>query len=373
MAKWLGNVVLLLGATAVGLGLAEVGTRLLAPQVLVRAYSLPDPEVGNTMRPSALYHDTYFGADYWVRTNSAGLRMDEEVDMSPSRRRVVVYGDSYVFGWGVNAEDSFFTLIKRTIEAQDPTLQLLNAGVGAYSTGHVKKQLDRNLFAPIAAVYFFNSNDVLDNAITDINYRVADYRFVSNGTVEIEDRKVFAPWKRFLLIYTPYGWLNQHSHLFMLAKEALKRGSLWNGAVATEGGPSYTVTGEYTDAQVERLVALSLAHMRRVVAAARGIPLLVVWIPSPDEMFRPELSQVHLLVATRVGLANLAGELGTFTFVDLVPLIRRGPEWTARSNRMHQADGHFSVEGNRWFAELVVGPISKFLDYTLNTGVGTRR
>jgi len=362
MAKWLGNVVLLLGATAVGLGLAEVGTRLLAPQVLVRAYSLPDPELGFTMRPSALYHDTYFG-DYWVRTNSAGLRMDEEVDMSPSRRRVVVYGDSFVFGWGVNAEDSFFTLIKRTVEAQDPTLQLLNAGVGAYSTGHVKKQLDRNLFAPIAAVYFFNPNDVLDNASTDINYRVADHRFLSNGTVEIEDRKVFAPWKRFLLMYTPYGWLNQHSHLFVLGKEALKRGILWNRAVVTEEGPSYTVTRVSADADQVALVELSLAHMRRVVAAARGIPLLVVWIPSYYDMFNPdpELPEVRLLAAMREGLANLAGEPATFTFVDSVPLIRRGREWAARSNRMHQADGHFSVKGNRWFAQLIVGPISKFL------------
>jgi hypothetical protein len=101
--------------------------------------------------------------------------------------------------------------------------------------------------------------------------------------------------------------------------------------------------------------------VRRVVAAARGIPLLVVWMPSSEEMFRPELPQVRLLASMRAGLANLAGEPGSFAFVDSVSLIRRGPEWTGRSQRMHQADGHFSAEGNRWFAELVVGPISKFL------------
>lgn len=73
-----------------------------------------------------------------VRTNSHGMRGEEiSVEKPEGVFRIAVLGDSFVFGWGVEEEESFVSLIgKRLTElsGDDVRVQMLNFGVPGYST-----------------------------------------------------------------------------------------------------------------------------------------------------------------------------------------------------------------------------------------------
>lgn len=388
-----GNLLLLLVILSLGLGLMELGVRGLRPQQLVRAYGLPDAEIGTRLRPAARYHDRY-GNDYWVRINAAGFRQDDEVDSSPTRRRVLVFGDSFTFGFGVNYEDGFFAIEKQRLEAARPGLQLLNAAVPAFSTGHVRKLLARLIpeHDPVALVYFFNNNDILDNAITDPDYRVSTYSLGPAGDVKLADALVYPPVKRFLLLHTPYDWLNQNSHLFVLGKDLLKRAIGFKGTITLPeigspattpsvvpsmgvppsepaNAPAYTVSAEQARAvegKIDQMVRISLAHMRLLLQTAGGRPLLVVWIPSAEEMELPgrsDLPQAKLFSAMRQALAELAAETGSFRFFDTTRTIPATPDWLERAPALRfVGDGHFNPAGNRWFADHIDGALTQTLN-----------
>ena len=73
---------------------------------------------------------------YYIRTNSIGIRDDRE--FAPSRpegiRRILLFGDSFTFGSGVDVEKRYSNIIERTID----NLEIMNFGLG--STG-----IDRQL------------------------------------------------------------------------------------------------------------------------------------------------------------------------------------------------------------------------------------
>lgn len=67
---------------------------------------------------------------YWdvrVRTNSEGWRDRES---NPGLRTVLGLGDSFAFGWGVELEESFYSLIQRGLSRRE-RIELIQAGAPA--------------------------------------------------------------------------------------------------------------------------------------------------------------------------------------------------------------------------------------------------
>ncbi len=384
------NLLLFLAFLVAGLLIMEWGVRALAPQALVRGYNIPDPELGTYMAPSVHYTDPYsFEGPYEVRTNAMGFRMDEEVSTSPDRLRVMVYGDSFTFGWGLDIQDTYFRALKTIAETANPRLQLLNAAVGGYGTGHVKKLMARHIPAiePAAIVYFFNNNDLLDNAIEDIDYQVTKLTFSETGEARLVDVKPFAPWKRFLITYTPYGWLNRRSHLFVLVKDQLKKILNWKRYLVRPkvstvplpakpkiAEPAFTLKlprESQTREALNRLVYLSELHVQRIahIAHAAGVPMLLIWVPAPSEMFPPKkpTAEIRLLEKGRAMLRGLASQMEGIDFIDVVSKIDHDQAWRDRQSTLRLSDGHFNAAGSAWYAALVREPLLDFLK-TVGTG-----
>lgn len=72
-----------------------------------------------------------------VRINALGLR-ERDIDhpRPPGVRRVLMLGDSLIFGWGVAAEATTSRRLEATLNQRDPggRWQVINAGVGNYNT-----------------------------------------------------------------------------------------------------------------------------------------------------------------------------------------------------------------------------------------------
>lgn len=353
----IGSFFLLAVSLIISLAMAEWAVRWLRPQKLVRAYTAPDAELGNVNRPNQDFFDAHGLPHYsfHVRTNGLAMRMDDEVD--PGREKIIVLGDSFTFGWGVEVEDSFVRILKSGIEASFGGLQLLNAGHGGYSTGHVLKTLKKyaEMIALSGAVYFMNYNDLRDNTNKNINYQVVSFVAGEDGSITLKDRKVYSPVKRFLLLHTPYGWLNQHSNLFVFVKKLVK-GHPEN----QPREPAVQVDMEEIPVEEQLLMKkVSLAHLRRLADFCRGknLPFLIVWVPAPSEIFESGNSFYRTFKEELVSDPEILS--GGVNFYDPTGQFKLLSAAKKKSD-LYFPDGHYTREGNTLYAGALRNTMFKF-------------
>lgn len=136
-------VVTLLGA-AEGL-LRLVGVRPpVRPRLLLRAIDVDidfpfmraDPDLFWSPRPG--FEGEFLGQP--VRINALGLRGGEVVEPKPAgRTRVVCFGDSITFGYGVGDQETYAFLLGRELAGRG--VETVNAGVTGYTSHQVLRRL----------------------------------------------------------------------------------------------------------------------------------------------------------------------------------------------------------------------------------------
>jgi len=99
-----------------------------------------------------------------ILINSKGMRDDEpRAEKTPTLRRIVVLGDSTTFGYGVEAEETYSTVMEELLSEAAPDLQFeaLNMGVCGYNTMDEAAVLEyRGLaYEPDLVVIGYNLND----------------------------------------------------------------------------------------------------------------------------------------------------------------------------------------------------------------------
>lgn len=165
------RLALLVFGLAVGLTLAEVGAHLREQQWL-KGFNQYNAQNVNSFRTDHLvYHHGFIpNAQARVRTqeydieyriNSLGMR-DEEMDHG--KYKVLVLGDSYTEGFGVNKEDS----IPGYLDTLGINADFLNAGVASFSAMlyylYAKARLDE--IKPRLVLVFLDANDPADDYMT---------------------------------------------------------------------------------------------------------------------------------------------------------------------------------------------------------------
>lgn len=95
-----------------------------------------------------------------VRVNSLGFREDSESRFE-GHVRVVVLGDSVVFGTGLSQEQTVPAALQRLIDPAGESVKVLNAGVPGYALAQMPERLREALdaYRPHAVVYLLNLND----------------------------------------------------------------------------------------------------------------------------------------------------------------------------------------------------------------------
>ncbi|HET7292272.1 MAG TPA: hypothetical protein VFM88_07600 [Vicinamibacteria bacterium] len=128
----------------------------------VMAQSLPecaiyDPGLFYTLRPgSCRFRNREY--DTTLRINSQGLRDSEEALAAPE---IIVLGDSFAMGWGVQQEEAFPQVLARASGRR-----VLNAGVPSYGTVREARLLDRLDTSRLRfLVVEYSSNDSEENRL----------------------------------------------------------------------------------------------------------------------------------------------------------------------------------------------------------------
>lgn len=146
-------------------GALEIGLRLFWDGFYVKtpgAYSEPDPVRGWRNRPHTrvAYGEAEFNTV--VAHNSFGHRSREiPLERTPGRVRILVLGDSFTYGVGVENHETF----SARLEQLDPRLEVINTGVNGYGTAQELLLLrDEGLaFQPDLVLVAFFWNDVVDS------------------------------------------------------------------------------------------------------------------------------------------------------------------------------------------------------------------
>jgi len=147
---------------------SELAARVVFPQWAPRTGRLTefwryDPDYGWAHVPNATGEFASYGFNTTVTINSAGFRGPEvSVGKNSSKYRVLVLGDSFVWGYGVEQAEIFTA----RMQSLCPGLDVVNFGVSGYSTDQ-ELLLFRNrglAYQPDMVLLLVAANDYEENA-----------------------------------------------------------------------------------------------------------------------------------------------------------------------------------------------------------------
>jgi len=128
------------------------------------AYSESDPELGWALRPNVSVDVVRPDHRYRVSTNSLGLRGGEL--RAPSSRRILLIGDSYAFGEGVDDDQTIASHLQSMLdERYGSSFEVVNGGVYGYGAlqalGSMRRLWDS--VRPAVVIYIHCGNDFADD------------------------------------------------------------------------------------------------------------------------------------------------------------------------------------------------------------------
>ena len=280
MSRWSVRVAAVLLGACVPLLLAEIGLRIWLPHV--RESALPgrllaiSDDLGWSFRSSttARHRSRYFDVEYHI--NSMGFRDAPRTERRGVRPyRLVLYGDSMVFGWGIPAQARFSNLL----EDDGRALEAWNHATPGYGLDQQILLYEREAHAiDVDEVVFFVSTSTIERLYSGKIYAKYKPRFVleHDGRVRLvpvprfRNRAVSTAYRLLSPFYLPY---------FLQVRVARARAAVMPRVLRASGDPP--VPARYVG-------PFELALMRRAIAVTRAahhrMALLVANLPQADRL-----------------------------------------------------------------------------------------
>ena len=339
----MGQGCLLLAASSlVSLGLAELAVRALGHRPLAlhadrKTFWVHDPMLGWHHRPGQAGTFVLGGIRVEVRHNQRGLRdHDHPYPRVDGKKRILVIGDSFVWGYGVGQDESFAERMEKTLG----DVEVINAGVSGYSTDQELLWLqDEGMkYRPDLVILVLSGNDDAMNRrrVAYFVYPKPAFRFGQEGELVLDN----VPIPR-------ASALRRIAHLGS-SRSALINLGVGRGAAVLRGSrsePELEESGLETSGAVEsKPFALTAALVDEIgaVAAAGGARLLV----AATGMFWPpdSVGTYPQLIAT---LEQQGHEI-----VD----VESSPGFVEERMRLPN-DGHWNPEGHAFVAARLLDAI----------------
>jgi hypothetical protein len=207
--------------------LAEFALRTFAPQRTGPVQWAWDPELGPIPVPNQSGTRSLPGVyAYRYRNNSGGFRGAREwSEAARARHRVLLLGDSFAYGIGVDDEDTFAAVAERRLRDGGADVAVVNAGVGGTGTEYALNLFRKRGAALRPEVVFLavHANDFEDNCRHEYYERRSD-----GSLVPVFPKPHPVRTKGWFASSRAYGWLIARSHLANWAKQAWLNSPLLN-------------------------------------------------------------------------------------------------------------------------------------------------
>ncbi|MFO0687440.1 MAG: GDSL-type esterase/lipase family protein [Myxococcota bacterium] len=337
-------------AFALSLFLIESATRILLPTPWIvprrpaeDPFLVPHPERGYAFRRS--FTNEWRSADYAVevRLNELGLRDGPLAEARAGGLRVLALGDSYTFGIGVEADETWPGVLEQRLEADLPDRHptVFDAGIPAYSARQIR-QLGEELLPQL------EPQIVILGLYTNSAWRVENPYVIFGQTLITTDRvgaMAIGRSNQLLITAFPPGplrsldlWLKQHLYVAAHLLALVHQGRHWPERPAPDESP----------AGVARAWAPVLAEIDRLDASVRAAGARLVVLPvnaqESDGSFSPHQARDNALLRDHC-LAR------SIELVDPLPALIA--EAKGRPIHRFPSDGHWTATAHALAAGLL--------------------
>lgn len=332
--------------------LMEVGLRTVAPCLAPPPVYEPHPIYGHFHILGSRGTNCSLEFTVAVNINERGLRADDSLGYAkpPGIQRVLVIGDSFTEGFGVEAEDAYAAQLEALLNADGTSVQVINGGVAGYGTAHALRFLMHEglQYQPDLVIYGFYPNDVSDSAGSNLFSLTADGA-LNPLPISISDD------------YQISSFLNNNFYTYRALNRALKFLGRQSGLIERPrelSWPIYRAALEEDEIQAWALTAALLQEMQRVVSAA-GARLLVVGLPEIFQVLDTRWEEVTAGSAEPLrrdapGIALAERIPPGVDYLDLLPVFQ---SYTDRSALYYPLDTHFTPDGHKLVAERIADRI----------------
>lgn len=342
------NLILFFVSTLCILSFLEIGTRLFVvrkrPQLIVkRASPAETRKEFSFLKPS--FEATLLSAEYEIeiKTNSEGFRDAEfSVNKPGGVFRILVAGDSFTYGIGVEADETYPKIMERILNErildQDLKYEVFNLGIPDIGTLEeleiirygMKYEPDLILLGLLVENRWAErGNDLCDN------FRYWDRLKRKKLPKAYPPRDSGVKAKMIRSLDSLHRLLINHSEFYFLLMTR-KGGSLRKHLVRLRESQNQERLNSAWEITREALKKI------RAIAQEKNLPLVVLFIPFSNDLGIPD-------PGLRDELVKLDRESGVNLF-DLSEALRRNKD----ENLYYQADGHWRPLGHRLSAEAAV-------------------
>jgi hypothetical protein len=298
MKRIAGSAVLVAGSLLFALLLGEVVMRALyKDQTVMFPRYHTDYRYGEYtlrgIRPNARFQHTSADGSWRFVSNSRGLRDAREFPYAKpaGTLRVLVLGDSHTQGYEVRQEATFSAVLERYLARRGVRAEVLNAGVSGFSTAEELAYLENEgyKYQPDVVVLGFYANDFEDNLKAGLfgldGGELVALKLSHIPGVAVQNAIYALPGVR---------WLSENSYAYSLVfngvwnhfKGVLRTRAKGGAAPADAPEPEYAIATKAEHSSYEVALATALVERMRRFCDSRGMRLIVVDIPRPNEPYK---------------------------------------------------------------------------------------
>lgn len=336
--RWLPAILSVL----IGLGLAALAAEGLARLFFDEAVQprfVVDSGYGVRWNQAGVDTRHYVPGEYDVRitTNSAGMRGPREygVPRPPGVRRVLLLGDSFTFGFGVEDHEVASAVLEDQLNARPgaPRTEVLNLGVSGFGQAEELVTFGERgrAYQPDAVVVLYFDNDIGNNAVAQLYGVGTDGRVTRTGNAYLPGAKL----QERLYAIAPVRWLFEHSEAWNLVRNRLSA-LVQNALLERQGLQKFD---DSTPVGVE----LTRALLAALAAEARAAGARPVFLVIPNQ-----------LMTSNFPLDSAAVDEMGATLVD-------GREFLEPAD-YYRRDGHWRASGHRKAAEQLAAVLAAGLE-----------
>jgi hypothetical protein len=266
------NSLLIVVSVALGLSVMEIGLRILGYNP---AFFSPwaaniwryDPTLGwfHLENHSGFFEHPQFNVS--VLINSKGLRdCEHSIEKLDDKKRVLILGDSFVWGFGVEAHERFSNVVQKELG----DLEVINAGCSGWGTDQELLWLEENglSYAPDLVVLLLNQSDLTDNIRTLANSFYYKPMFILGNDNSL--KLVGIPCPRTSIFLMALKNLRNHSSLVSLVGNLTYRSGLNIGQLI------FGKSQDAADSVREIKLTVALIDQIKTLLDRRGIGFLMM-------------------------------------------------------------------------------------------------
>lgn len=286
-----------------------------------------------------------------VHQNQYGLRGPDDMNLtrSRSRKRVLVLGDSYVWGYGAPQDEIF-----SDPRVHGSNVEVLNLGVSGYGTDQqylLYLRTGTKFTVDEVVVALTPYNDIENNLEPEQYGYLKPFFTLARGALSLHTEHV-RERKDKDKDRTVSAWLHQHSRVWNVLGEGITRAKLLlrSNAKGTAKARATVLKKEDVTERDREGVELTIAILQRLrdAVVAHKAKFSVIFIPYKrhlDNLLPANHPLVPMLAAglTRAGIR----------YLEPYPEFLKAAQ--AGAHLFNDPDNHFGHEGHALFAKFVVG------------------